>query len=434
MPNFERYIDLPYKHKGEKIQEEIPREAGKDKLESKVEELKEIKRQKSGEMSVDAKERKIYMDEAKVNSVDYLDEDGISKAVRSGVVATNGKLVGEFEKRISEFLRIPEAVAVNSGTSALHLALLACGVGRGDEVIVPDLTFIATANAVAYTGAVPVIVPVNSKTWCLDKRCLRHITTRTKAIIGVSLFGNPCDWARIIPPARRRGIAVIEDASQAFGTRYEGKYFTKGLSYQCFSFNGNKTITTGSGGLVVGPNLDHVRYLADIARERGLPQGLGYNYNMTNLSAGLGISQLKRAWKFFAAKRVISDIYLDKLGRDLVFQEAQEDSAPLWWMNAVYLPWEVPGIDRIFKEVPTKRMYRPFSKQSAPYLMSLGMSKAKAWSVKERGENQGGLFNTSRKLFLRGFCLPSSVRNRESDIFFVCDEIKRRLKHKHANK
>ncbi len=242
--------------------------------------------------------------------------------IDSGWISSRGKYVPLFEDAVAKAAGTRHAVAVCNGTVALHLALVTLGIGPGDEVVVPSLTFIATANAVAYTGARPVFVDSDPRTWNLDPSKLEAtITPRTRAIIPVHLYGHPCDMDAIFDIARPRGIPVIEDAAEAIGSRYKGKPAGSVGAMAVFSFFGNKTVTTGEGGALV---TDDAR-LADRARllkGQGMSltryyffETLGYNYRMTNIQAALGLAQMEKLDFYLGRKREMASQYTSLLSR-----------------------------------------------------------------------------------------------------------------------
>lgn len=236
--------------------------------------------------------------------------DAVVEVLRSGWL-TMGKKTIEFEKRFAGYVGCRNAVAVNSATSALHLALLVAGVGAGDEVIIPADTFVATAEAVKYLGAVPVLADVERGTHCMDPRdCEKRMSPRTKAIIPVHIGGTPCDMDPITELARGRGIAVIEDAAHSLPARYKGRMIGTIGDVTCFSFYATKTITTGEGGMLATERDDWADRFRNL-RLHGIGKDswnrysdegswtydvadLGYKYNMTDIAAALGCAQLAR--------------------------------------------------------------------------------------------------------------------------------------------
>jgi perosamine synthetase len=241
-------------------------------------------------------------------------------AVQSGWVSSLGPYIQDFEQRFAAFCGTRYALTASNGTTALHLALLACGIRPGDEVIVPDLSFIATANAVVYAGATPVMVDIDADTLCISVAAIeRAITPRTRAIMPVHLYGHPADMDAINALAARHGLQVIEDAAEAHGAEYRGR--RTGSLGRCgvFSFYGNKIITSGEGGMITTDDeavWQTARRLRDHAmspQRRYWHEEVGYNYRMTNLQAALGVAQLERIDSFMAHRRRIVDWYQEGL-------------------------------------------------------------------------------------------------------------------------
>jgi perosamine synthetase len=244
----------------------------------------------------------------------------VLECLESGWISSNGSFIGRFEEAFARWLGSRAAIAVGNGTSALHAALLGLGIGRGDEVIVPTFTFIATANAVHYTGAAPVFVDMEPDTWNLDpSKVEAAITARTKAIVVVHLYGHPCDMDAVLAIARTRSLYVVEDAAEAVGSRYRDRHVGTMGHVGAFSFYGNKTLTTGEGGMVVtgDPTLEQTIRLVKgqgvSPHRRYFFERVGYNYRMTNIQAAIGLAQVERAGELIALKRRNARLYLDGL-------------------------------------------------------------------------------------------------------------------------
>ena len=297
------------------------------------------------------------------------------EAITSGWVSTSGAKVTEFEQALARYLGTDRAVACNGGSSALHLAAMAAGITRGDEVIVPTLTFIAAVNPLTrYVGAEPVFIGCDDSL-CIDPDaveafCRDHCELRegklynkatgahVKALEAVHVFGNMADMVRLTYIARRYGLILIEDATEALGTRYTagpfaGKFAGTIGDIGCYSFNGNKIITTGAGGAVVSNHPDwaeHAKHLSTQAKAdmlQFLHDEVGYNYRMTNVQACLGLAQLERLEGFIAHKKELYDHYVEKLDgvkglRILPFRT--EDVRPNRWFFSLYL--KDAGLDR----------------------------------------------------------------------------------------
>jgi len=273
-------------------------------------------------------------------------------------ISSSGKYLDRFEAGFAEFCGARHAVACSNGTTALHLALAALGVGPGDEVIVPTLTFVATANTVTYCGAQPVFVDAEPDTWTIDPASLEaRITPRTKGIIVVHLFGHPADMAAINAVARRHGLFVLEDAAQAHGAECRGRRAGALGDIATFSFFGNKIITTGEGGMVVTDD-DAVAGRMRLLRTHGMDPTrrywhpvIGYNYRMTNLAAAIGLAQLERVEWQLERRREIAAWYREELGQtDAVTCQAEKPWARhVWWMFSVLVSEGAAGRDSVME-------------------------------------------------------------------------------------
>ena len=244
----------------------------------------------------------------------------VVQAVQSGWISSQGEFIPQFEQKFARYCGVQHGVATSNGTTALHLALEALGIGKGDEVIVPALTFIATANAVTYCGAEPVLVDSHPSYWCLDPDLIEaSITKRTRAIIPVHLYGHPCDMEAISAIAARHRLYVIEDAAEAHGAGLQGRKVGSFGHVNCFSFYGNKIITTGEGGMCLTGDQDLAQRMR-ILRDHGASPGrrywhdvVGYNYRMTNLQAAVGSAQVDRLDGLIKQRRLVSGWYDDAL-------------------------------------------------------------------------------------------------------------------------
>jgi len=248
------------------------------------------------------------------------EKEYVLDCLESNWISSNGKYIGLFEEKFADYLGVKHAIACCNGTAALHVALLALGIGSGDEVIVPTFTYVATANAVVYTGATPVLADCEADTWNIDPAGLEAlITPKTRAIIPVPLYGHPCDMDPIMELAKKHGLHVIEDAAEALGARYKGRLCGSMVEISTFSFYGNKTITTGEGGMIVTDNdelADRIRLLKgqgmDPNRRYWFPI-VGHNYRMTNIQAAIGLAQLENIDLFLGKRGQIAGWYRDAL-------------------------------------------------------------------------------------------------------------------------
>ncbi len=239
-------------------------------------------------------------------------------------ISSKGDYILRFEEEFSKYcfagMKKNFGVAVSNGTVALHLALVALGIGEGDEVIVPDLTFAATVNAVLHAGATPVIVDIEQDSWCIDpKEIEKAITPKTKAVIPVHLYGQPCDMKSIMDIAKKHNLLVIEDCAEAHGAEFEGQKVGTFGDVGCFSFFANKVITTGEGGMCITANqelADKMRTLRDHGMsktKRYWHDCVGFNYRMTNLQAAIGLAQLERIDLILKEKENLENLYKKQL-------------------------------------------------------------------------------------------------------------------------
>lgn len=258
-------------------------------------------------------------------------------------ISSKGKYVERFEKEFSDFIGVESATTVCNGTVALHLALLALGIGEGDEVIVPTLTYIAPVNAVTYVGAKPIFVDSIKESWQMNPSDIeRKISTKTRAIIAVHLYGHPCDMDSIMKIARDNNLFVIEDCAESLGSTYKGRHTGCIGDISTFSFFGNKTITTGEGGMVASNNHTLLERAIHLKRQ-GLAQHreywhdvIGHNFRMTNICAAIGLAQLEQAHKFLEKKRIIASWYKDGLdGLPIEMLGEVGDVINSYWMTSI---------------------------------------------------------------------------------------------------
>ena len=294
--------------------------------------------------------------------------DYVKECLDTNWVSSAGPFVDRFETMVAEFVGTERAVAVSTGTAALHVALLVAGVQPDDEVIVSSLTFVAPVNAIRYAGAWPVFIDAEPRHWQMDPQKLsdfletecvwsngelrnRSTQRRIKAILPVHILGHPCDMDPIIASADKYQLNVIEDATEALGARYKSRAAGNLGHIACFSFNGNKIITTGGGGMVVTNNrqwADKAKYLSTQAKDdpvEYLHEEIGYNYRLTNIQAALGVAQMEHLDDYLSAKREIKRRYKQELN-DLPGVEIHEDSESVLsacWMSAIKIDAELFG-------------------------------------------------------------------------------------------
>jgi perosamine synthetase len=348
------------------------------------------------------------------------EEKYVLDAVRSGWVSSMGPYIRKFEEDFATYCGARFGVATSNGTCALHLALASLSVGPGDEVIVPSLTFVATANAVTYTGACPVFVDCEEETWCMDPIAVQQaITPKTKAIIVVHLYGHPADMDSIKAIVAPHGIHVIEDAAEAHGALYKGRKVGGLGTIGVFSFYGNKLITTGEGGMLLTDD-DHIieraRFLRDHAmnhdRRYWHPE-IGYNYRMTNLQAALGVAQLERIDSFLVRKRKIFHHYQDFLKSSIGLRLNPERSwaKNAYWLTSVVLDQHIDRDKAIIKlrneGIDSRPFFYPIH-ELPPYI--------RRYRAVGRHEEDCPV---TKKLASQGINLPSGHLER-SDIETIC--------------
>jgi dTDP-4-amino-4,6-dideoxygalactose transaminase len=340
-----------------------------------------------------------------------LERELLLAAFDSNWIAPAGPDLPAFEQELADFVGVPHAVALSSGTAALHLALVALGVQPGDDVLVSDLTFAATANAVAYVGARPVFVDSDRTSWNMDPQLLEEeLGERARrgrlpaAAIVVDLYGQCADWDRIVDVCRRYEVPTIEDAAEALGSTYHGRAAGSFADLGVFSFNGNKIITTSGGGMLVshsGTHIDRARHLATQARQPVAHyehEDVGFNYRLSNLLAAIGRGQLRNLPERVAARRGINERYRAALGdiEGLEFMPADANGVPNHWLTVVTIDPEVTGAT-------------PHDLVAA--LHAEGIEARPAWKpmhlqpVFAGAEVRGGAVGEA--VFATGLCLPS---------------------------
>lgn len=342
------------------------------------------------------------------------------------VVSSNhysmGKWVARFEREFAAKFGYENAIACNNGTSALHLALLALGIGEGDEVIVPATTFVATVNAVRYVGATPVICDVDKDTWNLDiDKIIPLVTKKTKAVIWVHLYGNSSGISSFSHWCKCADIRLIEDCAESIGGLAENPYIKepkpigKFGDIAAFSFYGNKTITTGEGGMVVTQTkeqADKVRFYRGQGQDPSLRfwhTDVGYNYRMTDLQAAVGVSQLEIVDDLLEKRRVLDTLYRRLLAGKVQFQVVAEDCVSGYWAFGCLLPEGVNpvaiqaqlslvGIDtrRFFFPLNSMPMYKYNAPQGTPVAIDI---------------------------FNRGIWLPLHAELSIGDVKHICDSL-----------
>jgi len=360
-------------------------------------------------------DKRVFLD---APAVGELEKEYLAKALDSGFVSTLGPFVTLFEEKFAQYVGVKYAIAVQSGTAAIHVALYELGIGRGDEVIVPSLTFVATVNPILYVGAKPVIVDVDRNTWNILPEAVENaITENTKAIIPVHIYGNPCDMNSLKRIWGKYKVYLIEDAAESLGATYDGNQTGSFGDLGCFSFNGNKVLTTGGGGMIVTNNkkrAEHIKYIVNQARDDPgtfYHSEMGFNYRMTNIEAALGLAQMSKLDGFLNKKRVFKQIYHEILSclPGVKFQQEYSGALSSNWLTCIEIDGgieiNVLGDELRRRNIESRRLFGPIGE----------INYLKGFS---------GKCPNSVDIYEKGLCLASSTVNTVDDIKKTALEIR----------
>jgi len=344
----------------------------------------------------------------------------VTDCIKTGWISSQGQYVARFEEKFGEYIESENTLAVSNGTVALHLALVTLGIGPGDEVIVPDLTFASPVNAVLYVGATPVIVDVDSLTMAIDASLVESaITPRTRAIIPVHLYGHPVEMTKIMYLAKMHNLLVIEDCAEALGSKYLGLHVGNFGDAATFSFFGNKTITTGEGGMLAFKSRASCNR-AKMLRDHGMSpekrywhNEIGYNYRLTNIQAAIGLAQMEKIEFFVERKRWIAAQYNKRLNSIPFLQlpVELEEAINSYWMYTIVL---LSGLAQRRNEVIES--FRQNGIESRPVFYPIHRMPPYEGYVKKEDS-----YKVSNALSNGGINLPSSVYTNEVEIQRVCD-------------
>jgi perosamine synthetase len=332
-------------------------------------------------------------------------------------ISSLGKYIPLFEQKFSAYCGCSNGVSVSNGTVALHLALAALGIGPGDEVLVPDLTFVATPNAVSYTGAKPVLVDSEAKTWNIDPLKIEEkITKKTKAIIPVHLYGHPCDMEAIMKIAEEHNLFVVEDCAEAHGAECRGKKVGSIGDVGCFSFYGNKILTTGEGGMCLTSDeklAERMRLLKDhgMGKRRYYHPEIGFNYRMTNIQAAIGLAQLERIDEIIAIKIRHAKLYEKFLKpcKGITLQPEMPWAKTVYWLHSILVENDFrSNRDLLMQQLTSEGI------DSRPFFVPMNELPM----YKQDG------FAVASELSKKGINLPSSTLLSEDDIKRVCSVIR----------
>ena len=342
----------------------------------------------------------------------------VMECLESTWISSKGKFIAEFETAFAAFIGVPHAAAVCNGTVALHVALLALGIGPGDEVIVPSLTYVASVNAITYTGATPVFADVRPDTWQIDpSEVEKRVSPKTRAIMAVHLFGHPCEMDKLAEIAARNDLFLVEDCAEAFGSLHQGLHVGRSGHISTFSFFGNKTITTGEGGMVVSTDKALIGRAIHL-KGQGLALNreywhdiVGYNYRMTNICAAIGLAQLERADELIARKRKIAGWYKECLaGVPFSLQGEFGDVVHSYWM-----------ISGLVTGAPLRDPLRAFLAAEGIETRPL-FFPVHAMPMYAR---DGGALPVTEDLSARGITLPSWPGLSRENVAEICDAIRK---------
>ena len=350
----------------------------------------------------------------------------VMDCMETGWISSSGKYVKAFEESFSAYCDCNYGVAVCNGTVSLHLALTALGIGKGDEVIIPNFTMIASAYAVCYTGAKPVFVDADADTWNIDTNKIEEkITKNTKAIMPVHIFGNPCNMSKIEEIAKKYNLYIIEDAAEAHGALYNGKKVGSFSDIASFSFFANKNLTTGEGGMVVMKDekyYDKCRYLKNMSFPINAPRiyqhdDIGFNYRMSNIHAAIGLAQVEKADEYRDMRIKNHNLYKKYLSEvdGITFQKDEENSLNVNWMNTILLDTKKYGHSK-------EELIEHLKNNGVDTrLLFTGMHRQKC--LLDFGCNCQGEYPVTDNLTQNGFYLPSASNLSKEDIEYICNLI-----------
>lgn len=351
--------------------------------------------------------------------------NNVIKAVKSGWISSKGEFIEKFEKEFAKYCGVKYGIAVSNGTAALHLALVALDIKKGDEVILPVLTYVACANAITYCNAKPIFIDSHPDYWCIDPTKIEEkISKKTKAIMAVHLYGHPCDTEPILKLAKKYKLLVIEDTAEAHGAEYKGKKCGSFGDISCFSFFGNKIITTGEGGMCLTNNKKLAEKMRILRNQGTSPQkkywhGLvGFNYRMTNLQATIGVAQVKKLDNFIRKKRKIAKWYKEGL-KDLAQKGLISLHPEMPWAKCIY--WMYSILVENKAKISRDKLMEKLEKngiETRPLFYPLHLLPP--YGNKEK-------FPVAEELSRKGINLPSSTKLSKKDANLILEKIKEEL-------
>lgn len=356
-------------------------------------------------------------------SITDVEVEWTARAAREGWYQNHYVFNSKFERAVADYAGVRHAVSVPHCTAALHLALVAAGISKGHEVIVPDATWIASVAPVVYCGADPVLVDMRADTWCLDADAVEAaIGPKTKAIIGVDLYGSMCDWTRLTAIAERHNLVLIEDAAEAIGSTFGGKRAGAFGKAAAFSFHGSKTVATGEGGMLVTNDDDlHARvlFLRDHGRNPSdrffLNAEIGFKYRMNAVTAALGVAQMSRIDELIATKRRIFGWYRDRLSgvKGVTLNAEPDGTTNSYWMVTAVVDVDY-GLDKFelmagmdARNIDTRPFFTP-------------LSELPAFDDRPDAKRFMSAHSNAARLSRRAINLPSGFNLDEAKVDLVC--------------
>lgn len=351
-------------------------------------------------------------------SITQKEIDYVNDAVRNGWNEHWGDYIKKFEKSFAEYIGVKHALTTSSCTGALHLSLVALSIGKGDEVIVPDISWVATASVIRYVDAEPVFADVLQDSWCIDPNSIeKRITKKTKAIIPVHLYGQPADMQEILHIAKKNNLKVIEDAAPSIGAEYHGKRIGNFGDIAAFSFQGAKLMVTGEGGMVVTDNTELFEIVKHYSEHGRVSTGfeisdIGFKYKMSNIQAALGLAQLERADELIAKKVQLYEWYSAGL-RDIegimLNKSNTEMEKSIYWMTSIILNKNF-GVsrDELMNKLRERKIdSRPLFPQMSSFRMFKSYDNPMAYHIANNGIN-----------------LPSGHERTQEEVSYICKSIK----------
>jgi dTDP-4-amino-4,6-dideoxygalactose transaminase len=355
-------------------------------------------------------------------TINKMESKYVNEAFISNWIAPLGPNVNGFEKEMKKYTSVTNLVALSSGTAAIHMALKAAGIDKGDIVLCQSFTFSATVNPIIYEGAIPVFIDSDSSTWNIDlgllRKALEEHKGKVKSVMVVHLYGLPCPMDEIVSLCNEFNVTLIEDAAESMGARYKGQHTGTFGDYGVFSFNGNKIITTSGGGMLVSKyeeRIQKVLFWSTQARDQALHyqhSEIGYNYRMSNIVAGIGRGQMTVLDERVSQKKAIFDYYKEHLGDlpGIGFMPVHDWQQPNYWLSCIVTNEATNYLD-IIQALEDVRI------QSRPLWKPMHLQPVFA-------EYQAYVNGVSEDLFNNGLCLPSDTKMTTNDLAEVCSIVR----------